>query len=305
MNHLLPLSIPTSPGQQAQRQQQRQQRSISVDGASCLTPPSAIVSPAESRKEPDAISPPDNFAVIETGLYRSGLPSSRTITSFILSLNLRTVIILSSEKPTRSLSSLSATHDIRVIHTGLTGWTSQRTSWKPIAEEVVKETLELILCRDNYPVLMCDVDGVYLVGMVVGCLRKLQGWNLNSIVNEYRLFAASKTRYINEQFIEFFDIDLITIPPLNDLPKWFRDHVELDCKERQELLHLMQNGLVDECGTLIVNQQRQQQHQQQQLNQQQLAVTSVATPNYVVYYYSSSCPLNSQAGSFKPRIEKF
>lgn len=45
---------------------------------------------------------------------------------------------------------------------------------------------------------------------MVGCFRKLQKWNLTSILEEYRRFAGSKGRILNEQFIELFDIDLVS-----------------------------------------------------------------------------------------------
>lgn len=70
----------------------------------------------------------------------------------------------------------------------------------------------------------------------MGCLRKLEGWNFSSIVTEvikitvinissindefqYRAYAGSKARYVNEQFIELFDLDLVTLPL--HLPPWF------------------------------------------------------------------------------------
>jgi len=46
-------------------------------------------------------------------------------------------------------------------------------------------------------------------GTVVACLRKVQRWNLASIFGEYRRYAGSRTRLMNEQFIELFDTDLV------------------------------------------------------------------------------------------------
>ena len=34
---------------------------------------------------------------------------------------------------------------------------------------------------------------------MIGCLRKLQGWNLTAIFEEYRRYAGTKARFINEQ----------------------------------------------------------------------------------------------------------
>ena len=50
------------------------------------------------------------------------------------------------------------------------------------------------------------------IGTVVGCFRKLQRWSLTSIFEEYRRYAGSKVRILNEQFIELFDTDLVRIP---------------------------------------------------------------------------------------------
>lgn len=53
---------------------------------------------------------------------------------------------------------------------------------------------------------------------MVGCLRKVQRWNLTSIFEEYRRYAGSKVRMLSEQFIELFDTDLVRVP--TNPPKW-------------------------------------------------------------------------------------
>jgi len=54
---------------------------------------------------------------------------------------------------------------------------------------------------------------ITIKGTVIGCLRKLQRWNLTSIFEEYRRYAGPKVRLLNEQFIELFDTYLVRIPP--------------------------------------------------------------------------------------------
>lgn len=61
-------------------------------------------------------------------------------------------------------------------------------------------------------------------GTMIGCLRKLQGWNLTSTLEEYKRFVGPKIRVLNEQFIELFDVDLVRVP--HSPPKWF--HRERD-----------------------------------------------------------------------------
>lgn len=84
--------------------------------------------------------------------------------------------------------------------------------------------LEIILNPQNYPLaVMCNLGRhrtgkkfkIYIekkIGTVIGCLRKLQRWNLTSILFEYRRYAGNKVRLENEQFIELFDTDLVKIP---------------------------------------------------------------------------------------------
>ena len=111
----------------------------------------------------------------------------------------------------------------------------------PITEEVVLEALEIILNPRSYPmIVMCNLGrhrtGIkrqfsFMLfslqikffsflnkGTIVGCLRKLQKWNLTSIFEEYRRYAGPKVRVLNEQFIELFDTDLVRVPV--NRPKW-------------------------------------------------------------------------------------
>ncbi|KAJ2737908.1 tyrosine-protein phosphatase required for protection against superoxide stress (By similarity) [Coemansia sp. BCRC 34301] len=88
----------------------------------------------------------------------------------------------------------------------------------PITEDMILEAFNLILDKKNHPMaIMCNI-GRHRTGTVVGCLRKLQRWNLASIFEEYRRFAGPKVRILNEQFIELFDTDLVRIPV--DPPEW-------------------------------------------------------------------------------------
>ena len=39
------------------------------------------------------------------------------------------------------------------------------------------------------------------------------------------MYAREKSRYLNEQFIEIFDLDLVTLP--RDLPPWFIEQMQM------------------------------------------------------------------------------
>ena len=42
---------------------------------------------------------------------------------------------------------------------------------------------------------------------------------------QYHMYAREKSRYLNEQFIEIFDLDLVTLP--RDLPPWFLEQMQM------------------------------------------------------------------------------
>ena len=96
-------------------------------------------------------------------------------------------------------------------------WES-KSPWKPVSEEVVLTALDYILDTQNYPLyIMCNL-GRHRTGTIVGCLRKLQRWNLTAVFEEYRRFSGPKVRLLNEQFIELFDTDLVRVP--QNPPEW-------------------------------------------------------------------------------------
>ena len=105
--------------------------------------------------------------------------------------------------------------NIELLHLGKE---QTKTPWQPISEEVVLRTLEHIMDPASYPLaIMCHLgrhrtgveyvqscviaggfffDLVYLcfssccAGTALGCLRKVQRWNLSSIFEEYRRHAV-------------------------------------------------------------------------------------------------------------------
>ncbi|KAI9092152.1 protein-tyrosine phosphatase [Phlyctochytrium arcticum] len=162
------------------------------------------------------LTPPDAFGMVEKGIYRSS-PLHPTNFTFIRTLGLRTVVILTHDIQSKAVSVFYDECGTRVIQLG--GSNYPNIGWRPVSEELVKDCLELVLNVQNHPIMVMCNSGINDTGTLIGCLRKLQGWNFNSIIVEYRSYAGSKSRYVNEQFIELFDMDLITLP--QHLPSWF------------------------------------------------------------------------------------
>ena len=161
------------------------------------------------------IIPPSNFAVVQTDLYRSAQPTELNF-PFLEKLNLRSVVHLAPDELPPPFLAWLDDQGIRLIHLG--DDVGKRSPWKPVSEEMVLEGLSVLLDPASYPLLVMCTLGRHRTGTLGGCLRKLQGWNLTAILEEYRRHAGPKFRLLNEQFIELFDTDLVPVPPRR--PSW-------------------------------------------------------------------------------------
>ncbi|KAI8852665.1 tyrosine phosphatase family-domain-containing protein [Chytridium lagenaria] len=61
--------------------------------------------------------------------------------------------------------------------------------------------------------------GKHRTGCLVGCLRKIQHWSFTSIFDEYRRFSHPKSRSMDQQFIELFEVSKVEVDP-RWLPSW-------------------------------------------------------------------------------------
>lgn len=183
---------------------------------------------AMARRRPPAASramsyrAPPLFGIVQPGIYRSNAPVDENL-PFLARLNLKTVLYLSPEVLLKSVVDFLAggQNKVKLIEHGLESWRPD-PSWTPICDEFIKTALELILDVKNHPVLICCTSGILQTAPVVGCLRRLQNWSLTSILDEYRTYAGSKARLVHQQYIESFDVDLVTFPA--QLPPWIVDY---------------------------------------------------------------------------------
>lgn len=227
-----------------------------------------------------AMQPPDNFAMVEPGIYRSSLPhTGQHFTHLSDTLHVKTIVFLSQEIPTQRFKGFTEENDITFINLGLhlkqyrhfdnrgamtldllnttsndsaaAGATTPSvlgssmlqdaySSNRHLREELIKEALQIVLNTNYHPVVIMCSMGVHLTGTVVACLRRLQHWSLTSILEEYRSFTGSHPwksqgyRYFNEQFVELFDPDLISLPNEERLPSWFTFQVQMMKQDWEE-----------------------------------------------------------------------
>lgn len=83
---------------------------------------------------------------------------------------------------------------------------NSRDQWMLIEKNIIIKSFEIILNNKRHPILVVDSTAT-----LIGILRKIQKWNFNSILNEYRIFngTSTKNNYFAETFLELISIELI------------------------------------------------------------------------------------------------
>jgi len=146
--------------------------------------------------------PPVNFAMVEKGIYRSGYPSERNF-DFLKKLQLKSILYLVPEDRGQSYRNFVDEMGIRIFDYGMEG---NKEPFLEIPEDTVRDALSVILDSRNHPMLIHCNKGKHRTGCVVGILRKIQNWSLTSVFDEYRRFAGTKARMLDQQYIELISV---------------------------------------------------------------------------------------------------
>lgn len=153
---------------------------------------------------PMALAPPDNFSMVWHSIYRGSYPVKRNF-SFLQHLGLRSIVFLCPEEYPESHHAFLAEHGMQLLQFGLAG---NKEPFDEIPEDVIRDALRAVLDTRNHPLLIHCNQGKHRTGCLVGCLRRLQRWSLVAIFEEYRRFAGSKARVVDQHFIERISLPL-------------------------------------------------------------------------------------------------
>lgn len=167
--------------------------------------------------------PPLNFALVEDGIYRSGFPMPINY-PILERLKLKTILYLGdlgverkkkdklkkdkhgTEEVFENYKAWIATTDIKFHYLEL------ESAQEPFilqkmhdqVHDTMVEALQLILDKNNFPMLIHSNKGKHRIGVLVGLMRKvLQGWCMGGIFEEYEKFAMGKSE-IDLEFIEMW-----------------------------------------------------------------------------------------------------
>lgn len=183
--------------------------------------------------------PPLNFSLVEDGIYRSGFPMPANY-PFLDRLKLKTIIYLGDtgqDKPKakkvkedkgngdEKKEKKKKENSTQDIFEKYKAWVTasdiqfhhlvMHSSQEPFILNTQEETqkalitaLELMLNKQNFPILIHSNKGKHRIGVLVGLMRKmLQGWCMSGIFEEYEKFAMGKSEF-DLEFIELWQPEL-------------------------------------------------------------------------------------------------
>lgn len=167
--------------------------------------------------------PPQNFGVVEDGVYRCGKVGAINI-PFLALLQLRLVVYMDAEKPPRALRTYFNDNNVDLVHlSGLERHDKGSSDaegrlraprfrhedrWMVIPRATLLRALSLLVNRTMFNVLLVDPSET-----AVGVLRKAQKWSYASIICEYRLYAGAKSNYECEVFVDLVEVYLLETLP--------------------------------------------------------------------------------------------
>ncbi|EFJ30403.1 hypothetical protein SELMODRAFT_267170 [Selaginella moellendorffii] len=179
----------------------------------------------QSQQLDELLIPPLNFAVVDRGIYRSGYPNITNL-PFLGKRRLKSIICLCPELYPDYILEFLRKNEITLFHLGIDGNKASGTLISLFLRSIIISVIGFVpgaVC--GHP-RGCDSPGAqefvgswqsscpdplqqrqgHRTGCLVGCLRKLQRWSLTAIFDEYRRFAGTKVRMLDQQFMELFDV---------------------------------------------------------------------------------------------------
>ncbi|KAJ2613975.1 tyrosine-protein phosphatase siw14 [Coemansia sp. RSA 1365] len=171
-----------------------------------------------AERQSQLIVPPLNFAMIAPGIYRSGFPNPKS-QPFLLQLGLRTIIYVNEGDCQSYHQEFIQQNDINYKHFRVA---ANKEPFEEMDHSLVAQILAEVLDTRNHPLLIHCNRGIRRVGCLVGCIRKLQGWAMTAIFDEYQRFSGTKIRIADQEFIEVFRHPVRIDPQFQ--PTWLSDN---------------------------------------------------------------------------------
>ncbi|RNJ54690.1 hypothetical protein D7B24_009513 [Verticillium nonalfalfae] len=145
---------------------------------------------------------PVNFGIVVPGVYRSSYPKPEDF-GFVKNLGLRTIVTLGrKDEPDEFYANFLASNSIRHHVIEMKG-----TKKQSIPLMTMRDILRIVLDKQQYPLMIHCNHGKHRTGCVVAVVRKLSGWDVSNVLDEYRSFAEPKVRDCDIAYITNFAVD--------------------------------------------------------------------------------------------------
>lgn len=131
---------------------------------------------------------------------------------------------------------------------------NSRDQWMLIEKNIIIKSFEIILNNKRHPILIVDSTAT-----LIGILRKIQKWNFNSILNEYRIFngTSTKNNYFAETFLELISIELIPYENRKKSPFGSRrNSMRRKSQGQGQVQQMLKNQAADEVAISVPEQNR-------------------------------------------------
>ena len=163
---------------------------------------------------PASPGPIINFAEVEPGIYRSSFPVDSNI-DHLRSLGLKTILSLVPHSYQGERAALVEQSGIRHVYVPIP---ALKVPEDCITRESIVDAMRVLLDPGMRPVLVHCNKGKHRTGTIIGLLRRLNNWSPAAALTEYRQYAGSKSRALDERFITNFDVETISAVALPKQP---------------------------------------------------------------------------------------
>jgi hypothetical protein len=168
--------------------------------------------PAEPQSQ--FLDPPPGYGVVTESISRCDIISPPHL-RFLSLYEFKTFLFISEDNPHRRVIEFLRRANVGYVRIGMPSGRGT-IPWRTQLDELVKLTLEFLIDANNYPVLVSSSSAIHLC-TIVGCLRRMQGWNLCSIMEEFRRYTPEQPISMYKNYVEMFDFDLVNIPESSPL----------------------------------------------------------------------------------------
>ncbi|KAA8649140.1 hypothetical protein EYZ11_011716 [Aspergillus tanneri] len=167
-----------------------------------------------STMEPEL---PPNFGEVVKGIYRSSFPHPCNLPA-LEQLGLKTILTLVDEPYTACHANFLRENGIAHFRIPVI---ANKDPAAKTPDHIMVRILEALLNKSNHPILVHCNKGKHRTGCVIGCFRKVQGWETGDILREYLNYSWPKSRVLDERFIETFDTsNLVRLARISGAKLW-------------------------------------------------------------------------------------